>query len=159
PVGEDLFVDANDQLLQDEAEMLPVVIRTPRGEFHAEIDPTQPTTVNIPTPKGSKKKWQPFFITEIFENRTRSGTAKPPSDPTPSTSALSIKMKLPVEPSSYAEAIKSSEAEFWQEAMAEEFASQEANNSWEVVDCPEGAKLLDTKWVYKIKKRPDGSLD
>jgi len=43
--------------------------------------------------------------------------------------------------------------------MEEEIASQEANNTWEVVDRPEGYKLLDTRWVFKIKQNPDGTVD
>lgn len=43
--------------------------------------------------------------------------------------------------------------------MQEEMASQEAKNSWEVFNSPEGVKLLDTKWFCKVKWSVDGSVD
>ncbi|KAK4386695.1 Retrovirus-related Pol polyprotein from transposon RE1 [Sesamum angolense] len=33
------------------------------------------------------------------------------------------------------------------------------NNTWEIVDLPPGKKPIGSKWVYKVKLRPDGSVD
>ena len=33
------------------------------------------------------------------------------------------------------------------------------NNVWMVVDLPPGKKAVGSKWVFKLKKLPDGSID
>ena len=45
----------------------------------------------------------------------------------------------------------------WQAAMNEEFNSLQKRNTWELVDLPPGRKLVQCKWVYKIKFAADGS--
>jgi len=67
--------------------------------------------------------------------------------------------QIPEEPKTFQEAISSPEAEFWIKAMEEEMSSLEDNHTWELVDKPENKKLLSPKWVYKIKKTPEGEID
>ena len=45
----------------------------------------------------------------------------------------------------------------WLAAMKEELRSIEKNKTWELVE--ESAKRpIDVKWVYKLKRRPDGEI-
>jgi Reverse transcriptase (RNA-dependent DNA polymerase) len=44
-------------------------------------------------------------------------------------------------------------------AMEEEMESMRSNNIWELVDLPEGRKAIGNKWVLKIKRLADGSID
>jgi Reverse transcriptase (RNA-dependent DNA polymerase) len=44
-------------------------------------------------------------------------------------------------------------------AMEEEIESMRLNNVWELVDLPEGRKAIENKWVLKIKRLADGSID
>ncbi|KAL0461337.1 UNVERIFIED_CONTAM: Retrovirus-related Pol polyprotein from transposon RE1 [Sesamum latifolium] len=44
-------------------------------------------------------------------------------------------------------------------AMAEELAALERNETWEVVDLPKGKKAIGSKWVFKVKHKPDGTVD
>ena len=60
------------------------------------------------------------------------------------------------EPCSYKEAVLKTE---WIDAMEEEFAAIRKNETWKIADLPEGHKVIDTKWVYKIKFKPDGSIE
>ena len=46
----------------------------------------------------------------------------------------------------------------WQKAMQEEINSIEKNNTWELVDRPEGHKPIGVKWVYKTKVNEDGKV-
>ena len=48
--------------------------------------------------------------------------------------------------------------EKWCEAMQSEIAALIRNGTWEVVDYPNGKKVVGNKWVYKVKLRADGSV-
>ncbi|KAK3030702.1 hypothetical protein RJ639_034878 [Escallonia herrerae] len=60
------------------------------------------------------------------------------------------------EPKSVAQAVKSKN---WREAMAKEISPLEANKTWTLAVSPPGKKAIDSKWVYKIKYHPDGSIE
>lgn len=55
------------------------------------------------------------------------------------------------EPESYKQALKDENCEQWQAAMKEEYDSLIKNNTWELVERPPGEKIVDNKWVYKVK--------
>ncbi|MDV3193978.1 MAG: reverse transcriptase domain-containing protein, partial [Sweet potato little leaf phytoplasma] len=55
------------------------------------------------------------------------------------------------EPSTYNEAIKSKNCEEWLSAMKQELQSLHSNNTWKLVEKPEGKKIIDCKWVFKLK--------
>jgi hypothetical protein len=51
------------------------------------------------------------------------------------------------------------EDKHWKAAMDDEFNALIKNNTWHLV-APENIKnVIDCKWVYKVKKKADGSLD
>ncbi|XP_057761137.1 uncharacterized mitochondrial protein AtMg00820-like [Arachis stenosperma] len=43
--------------------------------------------------------------------------------------------------------------------MKDELDALELNKTWRLVDCPAGVKPVGCKWVYRIKRKPDGSID
>lgn len=48
----------------------------------------------------------------------------------------------------------------WEKAMESELASHKENGTWEVADDATGhGHMVDCKWVYKLKLKPDGSVD
>ncbi|KAL0374404.1 UNVERIFIED_CONTAM: Retrovirus-related Pol polyprotein from transposon RE1 [Sesamum radiatum] len=47
----------------------------------------------------------------------------------------------------------------WESAMKDEIVALEKNNTWTVVDLPKGKRAIGSKWVYKVKLNPDGSVD
>ena len=55
------------------------------------------------------------------------------------------------EPRTYHEAMMSPDSEKWLQAMKSEMQSMYDNRVWNLVNPPEGAKVIGCKWVHKIK--------
>nr|GEY53176.1 retrovirus-related Pol polyprotein from transposon TNT 1-94 [Tanacetum cinerariifolium] len=60
-----------------------------------------------------------------------------------------------IEPESYMDASKHSE---WIDAMKAELEMIKKNNTWKLVDLPEGKNAIGVKWIYETKFQPDGSI-
>jgi hypothetical protein len=63
------------------------------------------------------------------------------------------------EPASFSEALHSPDRDEWMTAMQEEMSSMDKNNVWELVDLPPRRKTIENKWVLKVKRKADGSID
>ena len=63
------------------------------------------------------------------------------------------------EPQTYKEAVNSKESLMWKEAIKSEIDSILHNHTWELVDLPSGCKPLSSKWIFKRKRKVDGSID
>jgi len=68
------------------------------------------------------------------------------------------KHQLPasLEPSNSTQALKDPQ---WRAAMAEEFTALVRNNTWQLVPAVPNQNVVGCKWVFRIKRRPDGSID
>ncbi|KAM1031938.1 hypothetical protein ACFX2I_035575 [Malus domestica] len=60
------------------------------------------------------------------------------------------------EPSHYEEA---KDVKEWKIAMDEEMHALMKNETWDLVPQPENVHLITCKWVYRLKRRADGSID
>jgi hypothetical protein len=47
----------------------------------------------------------------------------------------------------------------WKEAMDSEFSALIRNKTWHLVPPSKDRNLIDFKWVFKIKRKTDGSID
>nr|KYP60448.1 Retrovirus-related Pol polyprotein from transposon TNT 1-94 [Cajanus cajan] len=47
----------------------------------------------------------------------------------------------------------------WRQAMHEEIQALESNNTWSIVSLPAGQHCIGCRWVYKLKHKPDGTVD
>jgi len=56
------------------------------------------------------------------------------------------------EPSTYEKAVNSQECVRWQQVMDKEMTSLAANGTWELVPRPKDQKLIQCKWLYKLKE-------
>lgn len=59
-----------------------------------------------------------------------------------------------VEPTTYAEAMKRPDANKWEQAIYKEIATRKKNSTWKIDGQPEDRKLIDCKWVFKVKQTP-----
>jgi hypothetical protein len=75
--------------------------------------------------------------------------------------ALKANKKDPNSPS-FQEAMTGPYREEFLEAMHTEVSELESHNCWDVIPLttvpPEGAKVIPTMWVFKIKRYPDGRI-
>jgi hypothetical protein len=61
-------------------------------------------------------------------------------------------------PSTIEVAYSSPDAEFWKEAIRSEMDSIMSNKTWEVIERPYGCKPIESRWVFKKKLRPNGTI-
>lgn len=122
---------------------------------------TDPILIPSQTRCSTRNKQPPTYLNDYICNTT-SSLAHPLSSHI-SYSNLSqphfsyiLTLSSEIEPTSYKEA---SNDPRWVEAMQSEIAALEANCTWEFVDPPRGCVPIGNRWVYKIKRHADGSVE
>ena len=63
------------------------------------------------------------------------------------------------EPRSFRKAMQGADAERWLDACREEYSSLLKNHTWELTRRPAGRRVLYSKWVFKVKRLADMSVD
>ena len=63
------------------------------------------------------------------------------------------------EPRTFKEVVNSTKGLVWKEIIKSEIDSILHNHTWEVVDLPPSCKPLNSKWVFKRKRKVDRSID
>jgi hypothetical protein len=74
----------------------------------------------------------------------------------PTQLSYTFSLLTETEPNSYTEACKH---DHWLKAMQSELQALQQNNTWSIVSLPTRAKPIGSKWVYKIKRKADGSIE
>ena len=67
--------------------------------------------------------------------------------------------EMSVDPKSLAEARSRSDWPHWREAMDREMATLEEAGTWRSVPRPRDKNIVGSKWVFRIKRKADGSVD
>jgi hypothetical protein len=62
-------------------------------------------------------------------------------------------------PITYNEAISSRYSRNWLEAIEKEMKSLDEMNTWKIVTPPKDAKIVKSKWIFKLKRLPNGEID
>ena len=63
------------------------------------------------------------------------------------------------EPKSMKVAMNSEHSAQWKEAMQCEYISLLKNETWELVPSPRGINIVGCRWVFKVKRNADGTID
>ena len=63
------------------------------------------------------------------------------------------------EPKTVQEALLSSVSDEWMKAMNDEMESMRTNKVWDLVDLLSRRKAIGNKWVLKIKRKADESIE
>ena len=46
----------------------------------------------------------------------------------------------------------------WKQAMVDEYTALQNNHTWTLVPATEGMNIVENKWVFQVKYKPDGSV-
>lgn len=60
------------------------------------------------------------------------------------------------EPKSFVQAVQDKN---WRQAIKNEIHALEKNTMWNLEELLEGKRAIDSKWVYKIKYKPNGEIE
>ncbi|KAJ0808457.1 putative RNA-directed DNA polymerase [Helianthus annuus] len=60
------------------------------------------------------------------------------------------------EPTSFKQTVQE---QHWRDAMQSEIKALEENRTWTIEDLPSGKRVIDSKWVYKTKFKPNGEVE
>lgn len=71
---------------------------------------------------------------------------------------VDVAMAVKQEPTSYEDAVRSSEKILWKVAMKEEYDSLMQNGTWKLVELPAGRDPIGCKWVFKRKEDSVGKV-
>lgn len=61
-------------------------------------------------------------------------------------------------PTTYTEAVNSPNSKHWKAAIVEELEALKQNDTWELVSLPPDKRCITSKWVFKIKRHPNGQI-
>jgi hypothetical protein len=97
-------------------------------------------------------------MTTRSQNHIHTPTLLPDGNPKyPLHQALTVSTTSPnTEPTCYTFAAKHAE---WRDAMSEEFNALLKNGTWTLVPPTSFMNIMGSKWVYRIKRKADGSVD
>ncbi|CAL1398262.1 unnamed protein product [Linum trigynum] len=140
---------------------------------HADLDEAAPSSAAPPTsdqhafvPRRGLRERRPPSKLDIYDTALPGSSSHATTYPianhvhydrfTPAHKAFLAAISKLEEPRHFREAVLHA---YWREAMQKEILALEANGTWTLEYLPPGKRAIDSKWVYKIKYHPDGSIE
>jgi hypothetical protein len=126
------------------------------GEQDMSAEQSHETLVAYEVPESSPQVQPQGVRTRLHNNISK------PKKFTDDTVSYSLKKKgfhvstKSAEPSHYSEASQDAK---WRDAMDVEFSALQKNETWTLLPRQAGKNIIDSKWVYTIKYKPDGSIE
>ena len=121
---------------------------TSHFEHHPSLEPPLP-------PKRASRARVPGALAEANSADLTDGFAVPLVDAVECAMATSAD----IEPKTLADALKRPDADKWVAAALAEIEAHLQNGTWELAQLPPGRRAIGSRWVFKIKRLPDGSID
>ncbi|KAL0315559.1 UNVERIFIED_CONTAM: Retrovirus-related Pol polyprotein from transposon RE2 [Sesamum radiatum] len=110
--------------------------------------PSSVPPVNIPLRHSTRISHKPAWLSDFICSHA--------SDFSPAHIQFAAQLSILQEPTSYAQARGHLE---WEQAMDEELQALENNQTWTLTALPNGKKAIGSRWVYKLKMNPDGTVN
>ncbi|KAL0299852.1 UNVERIFIED_CONTAM: Retrovirus-related Pol polyprotein from transposon RE2 [Sesamum calycinum] len=136
-----------------------------KSVFPYKSDSTEPAMHSVPLPIVSpisdtefpppSSSIHPSPITDIVPASSSSSLPSLHSSPS-SVPPFAAQLSILQEPTSYAQARGHLE---WEQAMDEELHALENNQTWTLIALPNEKKAISSRWVYKLKMNPDGTVN
>ncbi|KAL6346953.1 hypothetical protein AAG906_006013 [Vitis piasezkii] len=137
------------------------------GNNHSMASPNLTSALTHPTPPTdtptTRSLREPVLEAEVTLPAQQQVVVPPPRVTTRSMSGITKRKHIfnlaafkISEPTTLKQAIKDPN---WAEAMQTEIAALHKNQTWDLVDPPKDVNIIGCKWVYKLKYKPDGSVD
>jgi histone deacetylase 1/2 len=117
----------------------------------AVFDSTEVPTSAMATPDDIAAKLQPHPYGTRLQNNIKKSKQR-----TDGTVTYSVVRTSSTKPTSHTEALQHL---LWRQAMADEFQALIRNNTWHLVPPRDDLNIIDCKWVFKLKKKFDGTID
>ena len=119
--------------------------------------------VEIPVPVTEREDETPIYEgepapEEVEPQPRRSNRARQAPDRFGKKWVYTSATSLFNEPQSVEEALSGTDKVLWEQAMEKEMNSIDASHVWDLVELPEGRTPIESKWVFKKKIGPDGSI-
>ncbi|GKD36146.1 retrovirus-related pol polyprotein from transposon TNT 1-94, partial [Tanacetum coccineum] len=139
----DFFEDKfSNDVENSHSELVPTPCGSSRGETSTEI--------NEPRRSIRARKEKDFgsdFFSYLVEGTQKKVTRE-----------VIFTINIDDDPKTFSEAMSSRDAPMWKEAINDEMDSILGNQTWELAELPKGVRPIGSKWVFKKKLNPDGSM-
>lgn len=120
------------------------------------IEPEDTSTQDVLEEQQQQNDQEKDQDSEPVAHRTRSKQMQRTSEEKVLTAEALLAEEIPA---TYEEAINSPASKQWEAAMIDELQSLAKNDTWDLVKLPSGRKAIQNKWIYRIKYKPNGSVD
>ncbi|KAI3523163.1 hypothetical protein L1887_01220 [Cichorium endivia] len=142
------------------------------NEIHTHEE--ESSTTNVESTRPTREKSRPAYLNDYIVNLPSCiNPATPVTNQNSSTvhpianfisyenfshshRALLAAISTNDEPKHFNQAVRSAN---WREAMKKEIQALEQNGTWTLQELPKGKRAIDSKWVYKIKYKPNGEIE
>src|SRR5947209_10266598 len=135
-----------------------IPIPAPRSPSPAPRPPTPPSPVGIGArlPMRTRQKPREWWKLSPAQLEPEDEDLEEHSD---LCYEIALSSSFPDEPLSFSEAMRRPDADRWRQAALEELGAHQSNGTWKLVDKPPGAKVIGSKWIFKLKRNIDGSIE
>lgn len=95
-------------------------------------------------------------VTSVKQKRTSSRTSKKPErlEMNPKSKSYTVRLNYD-EPRNMNEILNRPDKKKWMKAIKSELESIKENNVWSVVKRPNDKSIIQTRWIFKIKRNAD----
>ena len=95
-----------------------------------------------------------------FIQQLQSSSQSPSSDAHSAiTHALQTESATSDDPTTFSEAMSRPDRDQWERATKDEYDSIQSAGTWALVPLPPGRQTIGCKWVFKLKRKSDGTID
>jgi Reverse transcriptase (RNA-dependent DNA polymerase)/gag-polypeptide of LTR copia-type/GAG-pre-integrase domain len=134
------------------AETLPDPTIHPFVPFHANF-------ANIPARSGTRPSTIPQSKWKMPRHKRPAPLPNPDFICIPLVDGIEYALNASAEPNTLAEALQRPDGDQYLESAIEEVRAHLENGTWKVVRLPRGKRAIGSRWVFKIKRTADGSIE